>query len=291
MKYMKITYNQLIISLLFLFYILKYSLNSIQTGQYPYISRLNNGNYIILSSNSIIFADPTLTNELTKITFDSLYYSLDNAGSATVGQFKAVDNEYIIAIINNKIFILSSNGELLSELIDLKINSKYICSVIPKSHSDNKYYFSLIYGYEEGKIEICNSIIFNTCIFDSITNITIINNSISFDPFNGTDFYPQISCHIMKNNSEEYISCLYGNDDNFVITIFNLNDYSIVATQENNIGGKYFKSVILPNEREKGIFCTYKEGQSFYCLNYDITKNILDGQIKINEGGCLIQLL
>ena len=277
------------LSILFLnsFY---YSISSIATGQYPYIKRLNNGNYMILSATKIIYADASLETELKTITFSkNIYGGPDDIGSTTIAQFKAEDNGYIIAILNKKIFIFSSKsskGDYLSETIDENIYAKYPCSVIPLSHSGNFYFFCLIYGPELEE-NLSNNIIFHKGKFDSSSNITSFVDETFYNPFNDDTFYSTISCDIMKNNSQEYITCLYGKESEFVVTVFNKNNFEVISTINDNVGGQFFKLGILPEEREKGIFCSSKAGRSFHCLNYDITTNSLTNKIIINNnGGC-----
>ena len=47
-------FNKKYIFIIFLLLFLNYCSSVIQTGKFPYIKRLNNGNYIIISSKSII---------------------------------------------------------------------------------------------------------------------------------------------------------------------------------------------------------------------------------------------
>ena len=54
--------NKKYIFIILLLKLLNYCSLVVQTGKYPYLKRLNNGNYIIISSTSIIFADNSLTN-------------------------------------------------------------------------------------------------------------------------------------------------------------------------------------------------------------------------------------
>ena len=146
--------------LLFIFSnMLNNSFSVLETGSFPYISRLNNGNYIILSSNKIIFADPTLNTELSSKNIGFLFYDLTKANSMNMAQFKSTDNGYIIALVYNTIFIFSSNGEYCSQLEDSDINPDISCSIIPKNHLDDKYYFVVIFikTIEENN----NALIFN----------------------------------------------------------------------------------------------------------------------------------
>ena len=287
MKYIRNKYNnynsfQFIFLFILFLNLLYFSISSITTGEYPYIKRLNNRNYMILSATKIIYADASLETELKTITFsENIYGGPDDIGSTTIAQFKAEDNGYIIAILNKKIFIFSSKGDYLSETIDENIYAKYPCSVIPLSHSGNYYFFCLIYGL---KLEenFSNNITFHKGKFDSSSNITSFVDETFYNPFNDDTFYSTISCDIMKNNSQEYITCLYGKNTEFVVTVFNKNNFEVISTINDNVGGQFFKLGILPEEREKGIFCSYKSGGSFHCLNYDITTNSLTNKIIIH---------
>ena len=89
---------QMIIIILFLKSIY-YSFSSISIGKFPYVKRLNNGDYIIISSINIVFTDNTLTEQKKTYTFDSeIYWNLDELTSTTIVQFTPNDNGYILAI-------------------------------------------------------------------------------------------------------------------------------------------------------------------------------------------------
>ena len=140
----------IIFLLLILFNVINCSLCIIDTGKYSYIKRIKNGNYIILSSTKIIFADSTLSSEIKVKNFDNeIYSSEEEIGSTSVAQFNLEDNGYILAILNNKLFIFSSDGDYLSETEISFINPRYLCPIIPISHSGNNYYFTLIYPKSE----------------------------------------------------------------------------------------------------------------------------------------------
>ena len=69
-----------------------FSSNSISTGKYPYIKKLLNGNYILLSHSNIFFADETLQSQFNIIPLNNIYgedsNSIKNIASTTVSQLK-----------------------------------------------------------------------------------------------------------------------------------------------------------------------------------------------------------
>ena len=273
MKYLKnIVKNHCSIKYIYIiiifFNFIYFSLNSISIGKYPYIKRLINGNYIILSNTKIAFTDSTLQTEINSIALDNIYGDkTDNIGSTTVSQFKENDGGYIIAILNQTLFIFSKTGIHQANTTISFINPINTCSVIPKNQLENNfYYFTIIYTYCESTGENdCKNIKFKQGKFDA--NLKTINfnesQSKSFTPdsyhITSEKFFGTISCNIMKNNSEEYIVCLYGNENNFIISIFDPLNYEEVSYKKyNGFGGQYFKSLILPNEYQLLLFCSHK---------------------------------
>ncbi len=272
--------------------ILNYSFCTIEIGQFALSSRLNNGNYIILSSGKIVFADPTLSTILNQKTITDTISSNSNADSMAVTQFKSIDNGYIIGIVLKTIYIFTSNGDFCSQLTDeTDINPANTCSLITKNHVGNLYYFVLITA--SGENGNTNRLLFKNYNFDSSTNTTTAatEGNVLYQPYENSysPIYASTSCELMNNKTEEYIVCLYGHESHFSVTVFNKNNYSFVATQDDSQGGQYFKSAVMHTTRENGVFCGYKSGSSLYCFYYDITSNILNNKIKINDSGCRSQ--
>ena len=100
--------------LLFFLNLINYSFQVIETGAVPYIKRLYNGNYIILSSTKIIFADSTLSTIIKEKAFGYEIFSLSNlqneVGSTTAVQFNLEDGGYIIALLKKKYIFLQMMG-------------------------------------------------------------------------------------------------------------------------------------------------------------------------------------
>ena len=145
-NYYSIKYYFFLIIFLEIFY---YSFASILTGNYPYIKRLLNGNYIILSDSNISFADGELETQFNVIDLNNIYGDISNnaimrIASTTVSQFKEDDDGYIIAILNQELFFFSSSGIHQTNTTISFIDPYNICSIIPNKKIDNNYYFTVI---------------------------------------------------------------------------------------------------------------------------------------------------
>ncbi|MBQ6284763.1 MAG: hypothetical protein IJK67_00425, partial [Bacilli bacterium] len=220
-----------------------------------------------------------------------MYNSMDDIGSTTVSQFKATNNGYILAIVSQELFIFSSDGIHQVNTSIAFINKKYPCLIIPIKNIDNSYYFTLIYAYSSDNQETCSNIIFKKGTFDSNSKTISFDEPVSFDPTEyiggtGETIYATISCDIMKNNSQEYISCIYGNTNYFIVSIFDIENYQEIAHQRNTMGGQFFKQAILPDERESAILCSYKSGLTLACLSYYITTNSFSEKTELLSNLC-----
>ena len=264
---------------------------SIQTGKYPYIKRLINGNYIIVSSTGIIISDKNLSDIIAHYDFNSpVYDGQDSIGSTSIAQFTSINNGYILASARDKLYVLSSTGDCLAHTNISFVFEKFPCSLIPHSNSGQQYYFSLIYGEINDKYsDELQNLVIKKGIFDSGNNNIIFEENKYFDFSNITNskIKATISCDLMKKENKEYITCLFGNYNDLICAVFDPNsDYKIIQYQKSDMGGLYFKSVVLPEEKQKSIFCSFKSGNLFKCINYDISTNNLTNIQTIRERGC-----
>ena len=167
----KIYYENHFIFLLIFFLNIHYSFSTIQTGKYPYIKKLNNGNYIVLSSSNILFVDSTFSTVLNSKIFNSdINYNQDTVGSTTVSQFESNDNGYIIAILYKNIYIFTANGTYLYDKELSFISGKVSCSIITNDINGNYYNFTIIYSVSSsGEIcdNSCQNIQFKKAYYDS----------------------------------------------------------------------------------------------------------------------------
>ena len=278
--------------LLFLFSCLfYYSSAKLPIGKYPLIKRLNNGNYIILSEVNIVFLDADLTTIINTIDFESYNFnSVHDIFSTTIDQFLKEDGDYIIAIIKSDLYILSQNGSLLNKTENINlINPHSIYSIIPYGHSSNEFYFSIItMNPSKTGFNQTHNIIFRSNIYDSSANIINFNDSkiISFDNIDDL-----ISCGLMKYSKKNVIACITGNYDNLFINIFdpynNFNHLVDFRSQKYEFaGGHYFKLVVIQDERQKAIVCSFT-GEYLYCLKYDISINSFQNFKAVIGNNCL----
>ena len=261
-------------------------LSLIQTGKYPYIKRLNNGNYIILSSTNITFVDDSFTQIISTLNFDSdIFSTTENIQSTIVTQFKPEDNGYILAILYQTLYIFSPDGEYIKDIdLSLYINGKYSCSLIPNSHSVNNYFLTFIYALSDSGIcEFCKQLVFKKITFNPVEKTINISDEISiFNPLqytkNNAQFKSFFSCDIMKNNGNEYIACFYGNNDNILCSVFNRDNYEEVKTIVSENGLHYIKLLVLPNSKENAIFCSFKTGEKMICKSFNINSESFSDQ-------------
>ena len=247
-----------------------------QTGKYPFTKKLNNGNYIILSSTSIIIVDSSFKTVLKTNTFEnSVNLGHGTIGSTTVAQFESNDNGYIIAILYNILYILDSGGTILYEETLTFISGDLSCSLIPNSHSGIDYYFTIIYSVDSGGAnnnDLINIQFKKTCFHDNDSSRSIeyiTNDSMLFNI--GFKINGYFSCDKMKKDNQNYIGCFYGDENKFVSSIFDFNSYEKKnMTIKSGMGGQIFKAIIKPEEMEKALICSYRSGMYFVCLNYDI---------------------
>ena len=292
------TYKKYILKSQYIFLVMLFlrcfysSLLNIQTGFYPYIKRLINGNYIVLSSTNITFVDNTFSNVINYLNFDeNMYQSQESIGSTIVAQFKEEENGYIIAIIKNELYIFSKDGVFLqiTSLSNYIKDSQYPCSLITTENIDNDYYFTLIYGSDSGNNNCATCLKINFCkiIFNSSSNTITFDNSgsssFSTSDINIKDYIGYFNCELMKNNNQEYIACFYVYKENdnycYVCTLFNVENYGKIQytiTNTTKYAGNIFKAIVLPNAREKALFCGHNSNNGLNCLKYDITSNSFD---------------
>ena len=263
-----------------------YSLSSIETGNYPYLKRLNNGNYIILSSTKIIFADSTLTTSINEYNFGRDIYNSNegNIGSTTVTQFNSTNDGYIIAVLNQELFIFSSNGAYMKNISIPFIFAKYTISVIPNHHSGNDYYFTLIYATTESgaESEICQYLVLRSGTFNPFEKTINIGQPVQY----AASLYASMSCDIMLDNNQEKIACFYGSSSYFVCTIYDQNYQTLTQTHYDiYLDPHFFKSAILQNDKKRAIICGYNPGESLNCFNFDISKTGFTNRREIVKSG------
>ena len=143
----------------------------------------------------------------------------------------------------------------------------------------------MIYATDSSNSEECQYITFKKGILDISVKTITFRAAVSHRYSNSKSFYATLACEIMKNNSIEYIACSIGNSEYTACVIFDKDTYQYINSKEIDTGGYYYKSAILPEKMEKGLFCTYSPSKGLICLKYDITTNEIS-TISTTNLGC-----
>ena len=187
---------------IFCFYFIEY-LELKTDFDYHRIKRLNNGNYLIMSTQGIYIYNEEFNSKIDLTIFSSrLLESHNNLISAVIEQFSIENNGYIICLIKNETFFLSRKGVLLrNKTLDYIIyNSNY--NIIPIRQSGNQYYYVII------NIEN-NAIYIRKYVYNSSNN-EIYLEEIHINTISQTDIKNAITCQLMGSNYEKVIICFFG---------------------------------------------------------------------------------
>ena len=280
-KFFGVKFFNLSFYLIISFSILFYSISSLSIGRYPYMKKLNNGRYIVISSTGITFLDENLINESNTVLFNHMIYNQEYSFLSTnIEQFPKEDDEYIIVFFKDdqigyfSLYLFSSNETLLytKETIPLIENAYSMYSqqtqyfsIVPYHHSKNEYYFYIIY-YIFSNIDL--KIIKGT--FDSSSNTAdfIIPELLSTS-INLYDYDQSFTCKLMRSMDNDTINCIYINENNYLdFLMISPNAYRkfyergfIYLDASDN---KFIKTLVLP-EKEEVIFCS----STFNCFKYN----------------------
>ena len=144
-----------IIIYIFIIYIYKTICYTSETDfDYPIKKRLNNGNYLIMSTQGIYLYNEEFNLKKNIIVFESrLVKENKEIYSADIAQFLSEDNGYVICLILNETYIISKKGEYKYHFtIDygkIEVGNQ----IIPYGHDDNNHYF-IILSIENGIIHM-----------------------------------------------------------------------------------------------------------------------------------------
>ena len=113
---------------------------------YPMKMRLNNGNYLVMTTQGIYLYNEqfnSVKKTIKKFASRMLKYN-EHLFSADMAQFLREDNGYIICLILNEVYIISKNGEFLYEFYENYTQIRVGNQIIPYKHDRNNYYFSIL---------------------------------------------------------------------------------------------------------------------------------------------------
>ena len=268
--------------------------NSICTTDFDYQleKRLNNGNYLIMSSEGIYFYNELFNMKQTIVKFGSrLAGSQNDMNSADIAQFLSEDGGYIICLIINKVFIISKSGEYLYNFTLDYIQDNHGYQIIPyKKDGNSHHYFAIL----TSEIDSIKRIDIRTYIYDSNANNVDFGGYYNYTLSNNIEKY--IACELMKYENEKVIFCFYGEWNILQYVIFETETFEPIANRSGDIslanlnGGQFFISSVNSTKRENVVCCSQREGE-LKCFEYNIITNKFSEVGIITESGCLLEKL
>ena len=241
---------------------------------YPLTKRLNNGKYLIICSSAIYFYDSQI-----EIIVETKNCDFECSISTAYSQFLEEDDGYIVIIQNGYNYIFSENGNLLSNIsISNNITINYFYSIVPYGHSNNEYFYSLIYTDLQ-------RIFFNDYLFNSESKNITLKKSYLYS-YNIT-ISEYISCQLMKNENKKLIICFCLTKKELICSNFDpLNNYALINELRNNENIRLFDlndsifilsdvstkyrdiSIILLKNYNSDYFCVFKYNNKENSLIY-----------------------
>ena len=241
---------------------------------YPIKKKLNNGQYLVMTTRGIYIFNEDFSSNITKVKFKSrLFESNDYTYSEDIAQFLGEDGGYIICLIRNITFVLSKNADYLSNLTLDNIEYRVGYQIVPYDHSGSNYYYAIISAKP-------NYLIINNYIFHSSDNSVEFEGKYNYSsPFNYNLEVISLSCKLMKYLNNKVIFCFYGEYNKAYYVILNITTFEPISEREGEIpitnfpGGMYFHSDAIFTSREKIVCCNGRcgsVGSSLVCFGYNI---------------------
>ena len=195
---------------------------------YPIKKRLNNGNYLVMTTQGIYLYNEEFTSKIDKVIFESRLIESNNyAYSEDIAQFLSEDGGYIICLIRNETYILSKSANFQAHKTLDYISFRVIYQIIPYSGSDNNYYFAII-SIIKNTFKIRNYIFHpsdNSIEFEGLHEYT---NNFDVDGLS-------LSCELMTFSGNKVIVCFYGQYTSSYIITFNLTDFQPITERTKKI--------------------------------------------------------
>jgi hypothetical protein len=253
--------------------------------------RLNNGNYLVMTTQGIYLYNEKFNSKVDIEVFDSrIIKGNDELYSSDIAQFSTEDNGYIICLIKNETYFLSKKGELLQHItLDYIIYRSYY-NIIPYGHSYNEYYFVIITLDEPS-----HTIVIRKYKFNALNNE--INFIQSYDYEVASGIKESITCELMNSLGDKVIACFYSQWDDNYYSVFDITDFNIFSNYTGKIskeggidGAQLLVSTILPENRENVMVCQQKE-RDYKCFKYNIINNAFTDATTITSSGCEMEIV
>ena len=260
---------------------------------FPQAITLYNGDIFIISQTGIEIYDSNLTNKKsTIVTFEDDEQIKDHKilSKTTISRFNSEDNGYIFSIINDKIFIFNSNGQLLykSENKVPDLQGLYY-TLVPIKRETNTYHYMVGFINADKILQLL--------LFKFTDGTNKVNEFINFNSINDTSkpiFSNGLSCQLMKHKTKNnVIICFFvikGYPTTFTFYMINPDTLEIINDEvenasflttydEHNIKG--IKSATFDNK--KALICFYLPSSNGYCTTYSIDENIFTEYKKYSD--------
>ena len=280
-------FNFIFKAIIFLSFINEYFFT--QTFFYLDSISLFNGNYFIIHKNGIDIYDSSFTKKLkTILSFDHN----ETISNFAISNFNDNDNDIIVNIINNKIYIFNTEGENIysSNKISLLNGKNYSIITLKKIHNEFHYMINFIgekneiqflfFKYEEKNQK--NYLVYN------ISNLNGTENDNYYINKN-----KGLTCQFKKNfNNNDIIVCFYyiNSFKTFIENIFiDTKDYSFIKLNENNnlkinfpreIGNIIDIKSLANFDNSKLFICFYSALGKIFCFTYSINTNNASGYVE-----------
>ena len=263
--------------------------NSICIGKYPYLKKLNNNRYILISTKGITFLDSTLTISSNTIEFDNDIYSGElgsedqYSASTIVVQFPDKYNNLIVALIVDKFYFFNSDEILLNDLSTIDdfydyINWEKPYYLMPYKYINGNYIISMFSANYEDKSKLYMRNIFynnetNTVSFSEKAEYILYEEIPNYDFI----YYNSIACELIENGNSGIIYCFYGIENSFKIISFDpdSDDFSpsveIFKQIDESVDRYFYKSINFQKSNEI-LFCSNIPSY-FECIKYNTLSN------------------
>ena len=197
-----------LIKYLFIFILLKIIKNLSLFFHYPTAITLNNGNIIIIHKTGISICDPSLSYIVRSVkNFSTESEQISDSEKLSKVAIAKFDDDYVVSIINDKIYIIDKNGYLKINGYSLNTNDILYYSLAIHKYNIDYYYYLIGYLYQ-------NKLYLYYYKYSPSENKNIEAAKIK-------DFYIEesygelfqqnkgLSCQFLKSSSEDLILCLF----------------------------------------------------------------------------------
>ena len=244
---------------------------------YPNAFTLQNGNIFIIHKKAVDIYDSLLTTKNKTImefkndnNIQTKYYDIYKR--TIIAKYNDGNCEYLTSIINGKIYIFNTNGEILYNSDEkLSFHDEEYYALVPMKILNKNYYYMIGYINEYKQIQL---IFFK---FENYTkkNTVLYNNSFSSFQEIGKFTSKLLTCQLMKSNSDNSkIICFYFINNYLEYISMDIENYSFSKNKNNKkkilSDLKVIKEIksIINSDKSKIFICFNSDSGKGYCFTY-----------------------